>query len=229
MISIQSKINHFLILLFFILYGSVLITGVAFSDETTKKEDILSALEKKYANSSFEAQFYQTTKLEALDITDKASGTAAFSHPGKMRWEYQSPESHLFVTNGKTLWMFHTQLNQVQIGDAAQFLQSGAGGAFLSDISLIRKNFDIRIKQETDDDIWLDLTSKKKDANISSIQIQISKKTHELEQVITHSPYTDETTLMEFRNTQFKNINPSVFEFKIPVNAIVIKDGLDLR
>ncbi len=222
MISIQSKINHFLIFLFSILF-SVLVSGVDLSDETSKKEDILSALEKKYANSSFEAQFNQTTKLEALDIIDKASGTAAFSHPGKMRWEYQSPESHLFVTNGKTLWMFQTELNQVQMGDAAPFLQSGAGGAFLSDISLIRKNFDIRIKKETNDYTWLDLTSKKKDANISSIQIQISNKTHEIEQVVTHSPYTDETTLIEFRNTRFKEINQAVFEFKIPDDAIVIK------
>ncbi len=224
---IQPKINRFLLFVFFMLCWSVLVSGVAFCDETTKKEDILSALEKKYANSSFETQFDQTTKLEALDITDKASGTATFSHPGKMRWEYQSPESHLFVTNGKTLWMFHTQLNQVQLGDADKFLQSGAGGAFLSEISLIRKNFDIRIKQETDQYIWLDMTSKKKEANISSIQIQISKKNHEIKQVITHSPYTDETTLIEFKNTRFKDINPAVFEFKIPDDALVIKDGLN--
>ncbi|MCF6249273.1 MAG: outer membrane lipoprotein carrier protein LolA, partial [Desulfobacula sp.] len=196
-------------------------------DQTAKKEDILLTIEKKYANSSFETQFEQTTRLEALDITDKAFGMALFSYPGKMRWEYQSPESILFITNGKTLWMFHTKLNQVQLGDAALFLQSGAGGAFLSDIAMIRKNFDIRIKQETNEHTWLDLTSKKVNANISSIQIQISKKTHEIVQVVTHSPFTDETTRIKFTNTRFKNINPEVYEFKIPDDAIIIKDGLN--
>jgi len=195
---------------------NLLVCGYAFADESTKKENILLAIEKKYSNASFETQFDQTTRLEALDITDKASGNALFSHPGKMRWEYQSPESHLFITNGKTLWMFQTELNQVQIGSAAQFLQSGAGGAFLSDISLMRKNFDIRIKQETPEYTWLDLTAKKADADMSSIQIQVSNNTHEIKQVVTHSPYTDETTQIEFSNTQFKNIDPGAFEFSIP-------------
>ena len=34
------------------------------------------------------------------------SGTVYFSRPGRMRWEYESPESKLFVSDGKTVWFY---------------------------------------------------------------------------------------------------------------------------
>jgi outer membrane lipoprotein carrier protein len=34
------------------------------------------------------------------------SGTAFFRRPGKMRWEYQSPEKNLFLIDGKTAWFY---------------------------------------------------------------------------------------------------------------------------
>ena len=34
------------------------------------------------------------------------SGTVYFSRPGRMRWEYESPEKHLFVSDGKTIWSY---------------------------------------------------------------------------------------------------------------------------
>jgi outer membrane lipoprotein carrier protein len=40
----------------------------------------------------------QTVRTEA--------GTAYFRRPGKMRWEYQSPEQDLFLVDGKTAWFY---------------------------------------------------------------------------------------------------------------------------
>jgi outer membrane lipoprotein carrier protein len=34
------------------------------------------------------------------------SGTAYFRKPGRMRWEYEAPESKLFVSDGKTVWFY---------------------------------------------------------------------------------------------------------------------------
>ena len=34
------------------------------------------------------------------------SGTVYFSRPGRMRWEYESPETKLFLVDGKTVWFF---------------------------------------------------------------------------------------------------------------------------
>lgn len=34
------------------------------------------------------------------------SGTAYFSHPGRMRWEYEEPEAKTFLSDGKTVWFY---------------------------------------------------------------------------------------------------------------------------
>ncbi|MCD4719235.1 MAG: outer membrane lipoprotein carrier protein LolA [Desulfobacula sp.] len=186
------------------------------------KEDILNAIEKKYAGKSFKADFTQISRLAALDITEKASGRASFSHPGKMKWQYLEPERHEIITNGKLLWIFRPQENQVMTGDASQFFKSGAGGAFLSDISLIRKNFSISVKEVAADYVEINLNTKRKNPDISSIVIRISQKNSEIIRVVTYNPY-DDTTLFEFSNIQFKKINPDVFEFKVPDGVNIIK------
>lgn len=34
------------------------------------------------------------------------SGTVYFRRPGKMRWEYESPEQKLFLVDGKRVWLY---------------------------------------------------------------------------------------------------------------------------
>ncbi|MCI0352161.1 MAG: outer membrane lipoprotein carrier protein LolA, partial [Acidobacteriales bacterium] len=34
------------------------------------------------------------------------SGTAYFSRPGRMRWEYKAPEEKLFLVDGKNVWFY---------------------------------------------------------------------------------------------------------------------------
>ena len=186
------------------------------------KEDILDAIEKKYSKKSFEANFTQISTLAALDITERASGRAVFSHPGKMRWKYLEPERHEIITNGKSLWIYRPQENQVMQGDASQFFKSGAGGAFLSDILLIRKNYTIRLKEVTAEYVEIDLVAKKKNSDISLIVLRISQEKNEIERVVTYNPY-DDTTLFEFTDIQFKKIDSDVFDFKVPDGINIIK------
>ncbi|WP_299983248.1 outer membrane lipoprotein carrier protein LolA [Desulfobacula sp.] len=186
------------------------------------KNDILDAIEKKYSGKSFEANFTQISRLAALDIIEKASGRASFSHPGKMKWEYMEPAHHEIITNGKVLWIFRPDENQVMQGDASQFFKSGAGGAFLSDISLIRKNYTISLKEITVDYVEMDLVAKTKKSDISSIVIRVSQKNSEIERVVTYNPY-DDTILFEFSGIQFKKIDPGVFEFKVPYGVNIIE------
>jgi len=185
------------------------------------KEDILTALEQKYSNNSFSTDFIQVSKLAALDITEKASGKAFFSHPGKMKWQYLTPQHHEIITNGKSLWIYRPEANQVMLGEASQFFQSGAGGAFLSDISLIRKKFIINVKEVTADYVDIVLIAKKKSREISSIVIRISQETSEIERVVTYNAY-DDTTIFELSAIEFKQMNPDIFEFKIPGGIDII-------
>lgn len=213
--------THLLIkLFFFLIFCGFSLVNPAFCNDIIK-EDILTALEQKYSGKSFSTNFIQISRLAALDITEKASGKAFFSHPGKMKWQYLKPQHHEIITNGKSLWIYRPDENQVMQGDASQFFQSGAGGAFLSDISLIREDFIINVKEVTANYVELDLDAKKKTKDISTIVIRISQKTSVIESVVTYNSYGD-TTMFKFINIHFKKIDPEVFEFKIPDKIDVI-------
>jgi outer membrane lipoprotein carrier protein len=191
-------------------------------DPAGTKEAILAGIEKRYAGKSFSARFSQISRLAALEITDKASGKAFFSHPGKMAWEYETPESHRIITNGKLLWIYRPDEQQVMTGDASQFFKSGAGGAFLSDISLIRSGFDIQVREEAADYFELELTNRKKQKDLDSIVIRVAKKTFEIIRVVTRNPY-DDTNLFEFSDIRFHSIDPDKFNFQAPVGTSEIE------
>jgi outer membrane lipoprotein carrier protein len=56
------------------------------------------------------AHTLQATFLERYtengQIVRTEAGTAYFRRPGKMRWEYDSPERDLFLVDGKTAWFY---------------------------------------------------------------------------------------------------------------------------
>ncbi|MBA3008783.1 MAG: outer membrane lipoprotein carrier protein LolA [Desulfobacula sp.] len=188
----------------------------------TLQDEILTAIEKKYTGTEFQADFSQVSKLEALEVTETASGKAWFRHPGKMRWLYLDPERHEIITNGKTLWIYRPDQAQVMRGDAQKFFKAGAGGAFLSDIGLIRKNFTIQLKAATATHATLLLTAKQKNPDMVSILIHVSRTTHEIEQATTRNAYGD-TTLFEFSNIKFTPTDASTFEFKIPEGSNIVE------
>jgi len=53
---------------------------------------------------SLQAEFTETYQGSGMDRTE--SGTLWLKKPGKMRWEYRSPRSKLFVSNGKEAWFY---------------------------------------------------------------------------------------------------------------------------
>jgi outer membrane lipoprotein carrier protein len=63
-------------------------------------EQILDRLEKHYTGNNFKAEFIQESTVQAMAITDFASGKIFVRYPGKMRWEYEKPEKQIIITDG---------------------------------------------------------------------------------------------------------------------------------
>ena len=67
---------------------------------------LVKLLESRYRG----AQTLRATFLERYSenghVARSEAGTAYFRRPGKMRWEYESPEKNLFLVDGKTAWFY---------------------------------------------------------------------------------------------------------------------------
>ena len=192
-----------------------------FQELEIKKENILKRMEEKYAGKDFSAVYQQSSLLKALDITETASGRVYFSHPGKMRWEYLEPERNQIISDGKNLWIYRPDENQVVKGSAVNFFKNGAGGSFLSDISMVRKAYRIKIENEDEKFIDLVLIPEKETPEITFISIRILKFSYDIKQVVTYNPYGDSTTL-DFTEISFKPLDKEIFRFRVPEGTDIL-------
>ena len=65
---------------------------------------IVHALESRYQHAkTLKAVFFERYK-EGKGPGLAESGTVYFSSPGRMRWEYEAPDSKLFIVDGTNAW-----------------------------------------------------------------------------------------------------------------------------
>jgi outer membrane lipoprotein carrier protein len=77
-----------------------------FAQTSAQAAPLVRLLESKYRDvRTLKAVFLQTYRDGRSGI-QLESGTVYFSRPGRMRWEYESPETKLFIADGKTVWFF---------------------------------------------------------------------------------------------------------------------------
>lgn len=67
---------------------------------------VVRAVEARYRSATtLRATFLERYSESRRDVRIE-SGTVYFSRPGRMRWEYESPEAKLFLVDGKTAWFY---------------------------------------------------------------------------------------------------------------------------
>ncbi len=179
-------------------------------------DEVIEKVEKHYSVSGFSANFSQTSTIKAMEITDSASGRAFFKRSGKMRWEYETPDRQMIITDGKTLWVFRPEDNQVMIGKAPSFFEGGKGFSFLSDMKVIRQKFSMVLEKETEEGFFiLKLLPIEKTYDIVEIYLWISRKTFDVVRILTYNSYGDETRII-FNNIQLKQkLDDTLFSFEI--------------
>lgn len=65
--------------------------------------------------SSFSADFSQRLVGAKTTAVEPSSGRMIFKRPGKFRWIYETPYEQEIISDGKTLWVFDKDLEQVTI------------------------------------------------------------------------------------------------------------------
>src|SRR5271154_4128798 len=63
-------------------------------------------LEARYRGAHTLAATFLERYSENGQVVRSGAGVAYFRRPGKMRWEYESPEKNLFMVDGKMAWFY---------------------------------------------------------------------------------------------------------------------------
>ena len=215
-------------------------------------------LGQSFADSSihvkrFEAVYRGARTLQAAflerysengHIVRTEAGVAYFRRPGKMRWEYESPEKNLFLVDGKSAWFYvpadHTvtRVPAKQSADWRTPLALLAGEVKLSRICA-RVDFVSSQKPEKDDDVVLACPLKgsatkaaqtggndARDSIGDVLFLEITKDTGELVRAtVRESGGVD----IEFRFKDWKFDPPlpdSFFRFEVPPGVAIVNGEL---
>ena len=83
----------------------------------SEQEKILGRIRQKYSRKqAFSGRFKQKTIYADSNEITLSLGRLWIKGPDKMRWEYQSPEKQILVSDGITIWYYTPDLNQVMVG-----------------------------------------------------------------------------------------------------------------
>lgn len=175
------------------------------------------------ATQSGRASFEQKVTAKSGRKTQNASGTMAFSRPGRFRWTYDKPYYQLLVGDGEKLWVHDRDLNQVTVKKLGDALAS-TPAALLAGRNELERNFDLKEGGTEDGVAWVDARPKVAEGGFESVRIGFADGV--LRGMVLRDSF-GQTTLLRF--TQFER-NPALdaaqFRFTPPAGADVIGDDV---
>ena len=222
--------NIFLFLAVFALVGSVNAEtfSCATAIETKKIDSLVDAVEKKYGKlTDLHANFVQSSYFLGLDHREYSKGEVFFKSPGQMAWWYKDPDPQRFIADGKTLWFYQPDLNQVTVGEFSASFSSDLPVSFLLGLGELRKSFSVKSACYTKDEIAISFQPLNATANMASFELLISKDKNLPIGAAIRDVGGNETVITFQEMELNKGVSASRFSFKIPRGADVI-DSRDL-
>jgi outer membrane lipoprotein carrier protein len=103
----EKKIRRLLTAMLLATLLGVSIAPAGFAQEsTTSAKSLVRLLEQHYHRAQTLRAVFLERYSEGPRQSRIESGTVYFNRPGRMRWEYESPEKKLFIVDGKTVWFY---------------------------------------------------------------------------------------------------------------------------
>ncbi|MCB1986225.1 MAG: outer membrane lipoprotein chaperone LolA [Burkholderiales bacterium] len=119
------------------------------------------------------ANFSQTLLDKNARSIQKSSGTLEFERPDKFRWIYQKPYEQSIIGDGKQVWFYDHDLNQVTVRQFNIAIGSSPAALLAGNIA-IEDNFELNNLGPQDDIEWMEAIPKSKDSAFEFIQLGFS-------------------------------------------------------
>ncbi len=183
--------------------------------------DDADAIAKIFRHKTLKADFLQQVFDQYGRLQQTLRGRLILQRPGKFRWSYQSPYEQEIVADGKKVWMYDVDLEQVTVKHQAQTV-SGTPALLLSSRDEWRKDFDVAAIKRGDELQWYELTPKEKDGSFE--HLYLATKSGQLARLEIADNF-GQTTELIFSNLQTDVvINKDAFQFQAPDGVDVIDE-----
>ena len=194
--------------------------------ETNSAESVVDALQRSYdATVDFVADFRQETEVKTLGRSLKASGKLSFKRPGKMLWNYDTPKGQFVLADGKHLFFYQPEQNQVIKSPLKNAFRGDIPLSFLLGLGNLKKDFNAALKASDESQNVLRLEPKGEAGGYSEILIGVSKSSSDILWVSVRDAASNLTTLRFSGMRKGVGIKDSLFQVQIPNGADVVELG----
>ena len=179
-------------------------------------DQIVDGVQSFYEKTdSFRASFKQAIKKRYKPGAGiERTGTVYFLKPGKMRWDYKTPEPVYYVTDGATLWVYEQRENTAYKGDIRDSKMASTM-KFLFGAGKLRDEFDITLgKAPREGTYALDMTPKSGQQGYKKLVLIVDAKTYEIRESRLTDPADDVSQIVFSDQTYAKIENPEWFDWK---------------
>ncbi len=199
----------------------VLPTETLFAE--TSAQRALDAIQRQYEKvATFEADFVQRSYVKMMNQTQSIKGTVKIRKPGKMKWVYGSPHPQTLLSDGKTLWLYVPEEEQVTRMPMANIYSSNTPALFLAGKGKLTRSFNVASASEKNSVIFVTLVPKNKVQDMTRLILHADKKNY---QIIGSTVYDKLGNKTEIRFSQIR-INREIpdehFQIKTPPGVEIL-------
>ena len=181
----------------------------------------LDRLQRHYRDTnSFTAEFNEEIATVGAAKRQR-QGTVSFRKPGRMRWEFETPEKQTIVSDGETLYSYDPDLNQVVETPLKQALKSSSATSFLLGIGNINRDFKAAFANSPAPNGLVNLILDAKKGGYK-IEVGLDPKTYNL-MTLTLTDQLGDVTKIDFSEIHDNVALPdSTFAFNAPAGADIV-------
>lgn len=190
---------------------------------------VVERVQKRYDGAAdFRARFNQTLNSAAFKRKTSLTGEVLLKKPGRMRWNYQTPDPKMYLADGNLLWLYEPEDQQAFKQDLRSS-QLPAALAFLTGKGQLATEFEISFDKlprvGRPGDYVLSLSPRQPQAQVKSLIFVVDPRTfHVTESLITDAQgNTNDLLFSDIKiNTR---IADATFHWTPPAGTRVIDAG----
>ncbi len=180
----------------------------------------IRGIEARYAAmKDLKAQFTQETIIGSLKRVEKGEGSVYYKKGGKMYWEYTKPSVQKIYLDGKNLWAYLPEDNQVMKNDTSRLPSDITLDLFAGKLKIKEKFTVSQIldkAQDKKDFAVLKLIPKTAHPNLKSLTLWIDRKNSYIYQTALEDEIGN-TTVLKFSHIKIDTgLDDALFTFTPP-------------
>ncbi|MFL3646384.1 MAG: outer membrane lipoprotein chaperone LolA [Cellvibrionales bacterium] len=169
--------------------------------------------------NSYSAQFMQHTRDAEGQTLQRASGVFEFAKPQSMRWITLQPMTQHIITDGRSLWVYDADLEQVIVDDFNRQMSATPAMIFSESVASIDATYRVERREPDEAVVAFILTPRDDTGLLSSIELTF------IDSALSGVSITsaEEINQFDFLRVQLNPvISSAAFSFEVPTDVEVI-------